>query len=168
MQHRKWRRFWLSGSKAQLGTGAAAAAFALLALSWAAQSVELDKAAISIVLPDQIPWKERPFTPGIREAVLAGDPSKPGIYVVLVKWLPHNMSRPHFHPNDRFIKVLSGTWWVGTGDKFDPDNTVPLPAGSFVTHFAKQVHYDGAKDEEAVLEIVGEGPATSTLVNKPQ
>jgi hypothetical protein len=31
-----------------------------------------------------------------------------------------------------------------------------------VTHFGKQVHYDGAKDEEAVLLIVGEGPATVT------
>jgi hypothetical protein len=133
-------------------------------LTPAANAVELDKAAINIVLPDQIPWKERPFTPGIREAILAGDPTKPGLYVYLVKWLPHNMSRPHFHPNDRFIKVLSGTWWVGTGPNFDPGNTVPVPAGSFVTHFAKQVHYDGAKDEEAVLEIVGEGPATSTPV----
>jgi hypothetical protein len=24
-------------------------------------------------------------------------------------------SRPHFHSNDRFITVLKGTWWVGTG-----------------------------------------------------
>jgi hypothetical protein len=137
---------------------------ALMFALFGAQSafaVDLDKAAINIVLPDQIPWKDRPFMTGLKEAVLAGDPTKPGIYVVLVKWLPHNMSRPHFHPNDRFIKVISGTWWVGTGDKFDPDNTVPLPAGSFVTHYAKQVHYDGAKDEETVLEIVGEGPATS-------
>jgi hypothetical protein len=55
------------------------------------------------------------------------------------------MSRPHFHPNDRFITVLKGTWWVGTGAKFDPDNTVPMPAGTFVTHFGKQVHYDGAR-----------------------
>ena len=37
-----------------------------------------------------------------------------------------------------------------------------MPAGTFVTHFGKQVHYDGAKDEEAVLLIVGEGPATIT------
>jgi hypothetical protein len=72
------------------------------------------------------------------------------------------MSRPHWHPHDRFITVISGTWWVGSGDKFDPDNTVPLAAGSFVTHFGKQIHYDGAKDEEAVLEIVGMGPATAT------
>jgi hypothetical protein len=37
-----------------------------------------------------------------------------------------------------------------------------MPPGSFVTHFGKQIHYDGAKDEEVILEIVGEGPQTST------
>jgi hypothetical protein len=145
------------------GAICAAALMSTAALAQGANISDLDKAAINIVLPDQIPWKDRPFMTS-KEAVLAGDPTKPGIYVMLIKWLPHNMSRPHFHPNDRFIKVLSGTWWVGTGPKYDPDNTVPLPAGSFVTHFAKQVHYDGAKDEETILEIVGEGPATSTPV----
>jgi hypothetical protein len=40
-----------------------------------------------------------------------------------------------------------------------------MPAGSFVTHFAKQVHWDGAKDEEVWLLIVGQGPATLTLVD---
>src|SRR5258708_10439507 len=98
----------------------------------------------------------------LQQAILAGDPSKPGIYVVMVKWLPGGMSRPHFHPNDRFITVLKGTWWVGTGTKFDPNSTVPMPAGTFVTPFGKQVHYDGAKDADAVLLITGEGPAAST------
>lgn len=121
---------------------------------------DLDPKALAYKLPDQIPWKDDPI--GAKMAVLQGDPSKPGLYVVLVKWTPHHMSHPHWHPNDRFITVISGTWWVGTGAKFDPDTTVPMPAGSFITHFAKQIHYDGAKDTEAVLEIVGEGPATAT------
>jgi hypothetical protein len=101
---------------------------------------------------------------GNAQAVIAGDPSKPGLYVVLTKWLAGNhFSRPHFHLNDRFITVVKGTWWVGSGANFDPGNsTVPLPAGSIVTHYGKQVHYDGAKDEDAVLLIVGDGPATST------
>jgi hypothetical protein len=81
----------------------------------------------------------------------------------MTKWLAGNhFSRPHFHPNDRFITVLSGTWWVGSGPDFDPNTSVPIPAGSFVTHFGKQVHWDGAKDTDAVLLIVGEGPATTT------
>ena len=41
------------------------------------------------------------------QAILFGDPSKPGPYVVRLKWLPGNMSRPHFHPNDRFFAVIS-------------------------------------------------------------
>ena len=123
-------------------------------------NADLNPAALIYKLPNQIEWKEA--LPGAMEAVLHGDPSKPGPYIVLIKWKPNHMSRPHFHPNDRFITVISGTWWVGTGSKFDPESTVPMPAGSFVTHFGKQVHYDGAKDEETVLEIVGEGPATVT------
>ena len=120
----------------------------------------LDPKVLTYKLPDQIQWKEDPL--GAKTAVLQGDPSQPGLYIMLVKWTPHHMSHPHWHPNDRFITVLSGTWWVGTGAKFDPDKTVPMPAGSFVTHFGKEIHYDGAKDSEAVLEIVGDGPATAT------
>jgi hypothetical protein len=126
-----------------------------------AKQADLNPAAIAYKLPSQINWVVDPM--GAQSAVMLGDPAKPGLYIVLVKWTPHHMSHPHWHPNARYITVLSGTWWVGTGAKFDPESTVPIPAGSFVTHFAKQVHYDGAKDEEAVLQIVGEGPATATL-----
>ena len=124
------------------------------------QAGDLNPAALAFKLPDKIQWKEG--NGGAAAANLVGDPSKPGLYIYLNKWHPHHMSRPHFHPNDRFIYVISGTWWVGTGTKFDPDSTVPVPPGSFVKHFGKQVHYDGAKDEDTVLEIVGEGPAKST------
>ena len=48
---------------------------------------------------------------------------------------------------------------MGTGTKFDPNGTVPMPAGTFVTHFGKQVHWDGAKDEDTTLLIIGEVPA---------
>jgi len=99
-------------------------------------------------------------------AVLFGDPNKPGPYVVRLRWLPGNMSRPHFHPNDRFFVVISGTWWLGTGEKFDPNSTVPVPAGTYVVHHAGQVHYDGAKDEPAEIQVWGMGPATSTPAEK--
>ena len=124
------------------------------------QQISIDPATTAYLRPNQIHWKHDPI--GADTAILEGDPSKPGMYIVLVKWAPHHMSRPHWHPHDRFITVLSGTWWVGTGTKFDPERTIPMPAGSFVTDFAKHVHYDGAKDEEVTLQIVGEGPATAT------
>ena len=132
----------------------------------AAAAVELDPAALVFKLPDQLQWRDPLGVSGVNQAVLHGDPTKPGLYVVLNRFKPGNFSRPHFHPNDRFITVVKGTWWVATGNKFDTENTVPMPAGSFVTHFAKQVHWDGAKDEEAWVLIVGEGPATLTRVEE--
>jgi hypothetical protein len=125
-----------------------------------AVAADLDPKAISITLPENIKWVAN--NNGGESAVLVGDPSKPGLYVVLTKWKAHHNSRPHFHPNDRFITVLSGTWWVNTGPKYDPDGMKPVPAGSFVTHYGKEIHYDGAKDGDAILQIVGIGPATST------
>jgi len=131
-----------------------------VSLGSAKATADLNPAALSYQMPNQIHWVDDPG--GVSQAIVHGDPTKPGLYIVLTKWHAHHMSHPHFHPNDRFITVLSGTWWVGTGTKYDPDSTVAMPTGSFVTHFAKQVHYDGAKDEDCVLEIVGEGPATAT------
>ena len=119
---------------------------------------DLNPKAITITLPSDIKWTK---TAASERATLYGDPSKPGYYAVLVKWLPHNNSRPHYHPNDRFIQVLSGTWWVQTGAKYDPAGFKPIPAGSFVVHTAKEIHYDGAKDEPALLLISGQGPDTS-------
>ena len=141
------------------------AAALIIGLIAPAAAVELNPAAVVYKLPKDIQWKDSPGG-GSANMVLVGDPTKPGLYVVLNKWKKgNNFSRPHFHPNDRFITVISGTWWVGTGTKFDPENsTVPMPAGTFVTHFGKQVHWDGAKDEDAILLIVGEGPATTTRV----
>ncbi len=52
------------------------------------------------------------------------------------------------------------------GRKFDPDSTVPVPAGSYVIHYAGKVHYDGAKDEETVIQVWGMGPATSYPVEQ--
>ena len=137
-------------------------AMALALSGGKAEAMELNPAAVTFKLPDQIPWSA-PTPAGNKSALLAGDPSKEGLYVQMLTWLAGNhFSHPHYHPHDRFITVLKGTWWVGTGTKFDPDSTVPMPVGSYVVHYGKQVHYDGAKDADCVLEIVGEGPATAT------
>ena len=126
---------------------------------------DIDRAAVDFKTPAEIKWVRN--AAGTNEqAVLFGDPSKPGPYVVRIKWLPGNMSRPHFHPNNRFFVVLSGTWWMGTGEKFDPEGTVPAPAGSYVIHYGGKVHFDGAKGEETIIQVWGMGPATATPAEK--
>lgn len=139
---------------------------ASLLVSGAPCAADLNPAALAYKAPDQLTWRDPTGAAGINQAVLVGDPSKAGLYVVMNRFKPGNFSRPHFHPNDRFITVIKGTWWVATGNKYDTNNMVPMPTGSFVTHFGKQVHWDGAKDEEAWLIIVGEGPATQTRVEE--
>jgi quercetin dioxygenase-like cupin family protein len=137
-----------------------------IALTQGASANQLDPKVLAFKLPDQLTWRDPTGAAGVNQAILHGDPTKPGLYVVLNRFKPGNFSRPHFHPNDRFITVVKGTWWIATGNRFDPALAVPMPAGSFVTHYAKEVHWDGAKDEEAWVLIVGDGPATLTRVEE--
>jgi quercetin dioxygenase-like cupin family protein len=141
---------------------------ASLASFWnsSAQPAELNPAALVYKLPDQLQWRDPTGAAPVNQAVPHGDPAKTGLYVVLNRFKPGSFSKPHFHPNDRFITVVKGTWWVATGNKVDLENMVPMPTGSFVTHFGNQVHWDGAKDEEAWVLIVGEGPSTLTRVEE--
>ena len=145
-----------------------AAALTLCSMMLAAitgSAAQIDSKAVEFITPENIKWVRN--AAGTNEtAVLFGDPEKPGPYVIRLRWLPGNMSRPHYHQNNRFFVVISGTWWLGTGEKFDPDSTVPAPAGSYVIHKAKQVHYDGAKKEPAVIQVWGMGPATSIPAEK--
>jgi quercetin dioxygenase-like cupin family protein len=137
----------------------------LAAVSLPALAGDIDRTIADFKTPEQIKWVRN--AAGTNEqAVLFGDPAKPGPYVVRLRWLKGNMSRPHYHEHDRFFVVISGTWWVGTGDKFDPESTVPVPAGSYVVHYGKKIHFDGAKDEETVIQVWGMGPATAIPAEK--
>ena len=139
-----------------ISCGLAAAAILCLA---PARSAEPDPKAVAFTLPDKIEWRKGANND---TATVQGDPSKPGIYIQLLRWHAGNMSRPHSHSTERYIYVISGTWWIGTGPKYDPDSTYPVPAGTYVVDRANELHYDGAKDADCVLEIVGMGPMTTT------
>ena len=107
---------------------------------------------------------------GATQVVISGDPSKPGMYVVQNTFVPGRTSRPHYHDQDRYITVIKGTWWVSLGpdsDVYNPARMVAMKAGSFVFHPAFGHHYDGAKDEEAVVRIVGMGPVTTKQLEAP-
>ena len=118
------------------------------------------------ITPNQLAWRELPDSHGVRAAVVAGDPSKPGPYVIRVRFPPHVMDRPHIHSQDRHVTVLEGRWVAGTGTRFDPVAAKPMPAGSYMFHPARGVHWDGSNsDEPAVVQIIATGPVTSTDVD---
>lgn len=104
---------------------------------------------------------------GGRQTVIMGDPGKPGMYVVRITFPPGAGSKPHFHSADRFITVISGTWYVSLGpdaDVYNPEKMVPMKAGSFILHPANGHHYDAARDEAVTVQIIGMGPVTTTQI----
>jgi hypothetical protein len=139
---------------------------ALAALSLGAgagRAAGVDPAMTILKRPDEIPWKPLyNFPPGMAEsAAMFGAIDAPGQYFVLIRWHPGYMSAPHWYETDRLCVVLSGTWYVASGEDFAPDATVAAPAGSFVRRVARTPHYDGVKkgvDEPAIIAISGMGP----------
>jgi quercetin dioxygenase-like cupin family protein len=121
-----------------------------------------DPTHIPIVFGKDIQWKGDP-TRG-QTAALFGDPDKPGIYGVLIKWNPGANSTPHFHSTIRYIYVVSGTWWMSSSTTYDKSKMYPVPAGSFVTDIPNTVHWDGAKADTGpcILMLVGVGPMKTT------
>ena len=116
-----------------------------------------DPGHIPLVFGKDIPWKGGE---GSQSATLFGDPSKPGIYGVLIRWMPGHNSTPHSHSTPRHAYVVSGTWWVSSSTHYDPSQMYPVPAGTYVTDVPNTIHWDGAKAETGpvVLMLVGEGP----------
>ncbi len=120
---------------------------------------------ISIMQVDELQWQDYPGLPGVTFVVIAGNPREAGPYTIRAKFAPGVMSRPHWHPEARYVTVLKGIWWAGEGEVLDPDKTIPVKAGGFAIHTPGKVHYDGAKDEEAIVQISGIGPSGTNIVN---
>ena len=102
---------------------------------------------------------------GVQTAVVEGDPSKPGFYLIINRFPPGVMSRPHTHPDERHVLVVKGTWHTGEGPTWTPDKTVGLKPGDYMRHPAAGVHWDGALDEEVLVAISGYGPTSANVVD---
>jgi quercetin dioxygenase-like cupin family protein len=124
------------------------------------------KAAHVMVTPDTITWGPAPpaLPPGAQAAVLEGDPTKTGLFVVRVKFPDGYRVPPHWHPTDEHVNVISGTLMAAMGAKTDEAAMQALPAGSYVKMPRKTNHYVRAKGE-TVVQITAMGPFEVTYVN---
>ena len=149
------------------------AGFPLSISGTAALAGGLNRVQTAITLPDVmrfVPLSGAPPHSG-EMATLHGGLDTPGPYVVLMKWYPGYMSAPHYYASDRLSVVLSGTWWVNSGEDFDPDHTVPVPTGGFVLRAAATPHYDGVRrgaKQPAVIALFGIAPVELVLVDPSQ
>jgi quercetin dioxygenase-like cupin family protein len=111
------------------------------------------------VLPEDIDWKPfAAFPPSARLAVVVGDPTKPGPYVIRVK-VPSGLKlMPHKHPEDRVYTIISGVFYIGLGDQFDANKLQAYPPGSVIVLPGKTPHFHWARSGEYVSQVQGIGP----------
>jgi len=134
----------------------------------AAPAAQKAAPAASHVMIDaaQLKWGPAPpaLPPGAQAAILDGDPAKPGMFAVRVKFPDGYVVPPHWHPTTENLVILSGTLMMGVGDKIDGGSMHALTTGAYSKMPAKTRHYVRAKGE-TTLQIYGTGPFEITYVN---
>ena len=102
---------------------------------------------------------------GAKLAVVSGDPSKDGDFVVRAKFPANYAVPPHHHPGDEVVRVLSaGSLTYGMGDKVDAAASGTLTKGSHVTMQAGMNHWVTSTDP-LEIQISGQGPFAIVYVN---
>ena len=105
---------------------------------------------------------------GIQTVVLKGDPNETGVYTIMLRVPAHTQITAHSHRDDRVATVVSGTWHIGYGDKFDESKLKSLPPGSFYTEPPGQNHFAETGDEPVEVQITGFGPSSTEYVDPAQ
>jgi quercetin dioxygenase-like cupin family protein len=111
------------------------------------------------ILPDAIKWIPGPpsLPPGAKSGVLEGDPTKPGLFTMRIQLPPNYVIAPHRHPEAERVTVLSGSVYVGFGNKVDKEKSTYFQTGSFYVNPAGSSHFVWTK-EGVIVQITGVGP----------
>jgi quercetin dioxygenase-like cupin family protein len=111
------------------------------------------------IRPDEVQWRSfAAFPPEVRLAVLVGDPTRPGPYVIRVKVPDGVRLMPHKHPEDRVYTVISGVFYIGLGENFDEDRLTAYAPGSVIVLPGNQPHFHRAKSGEYISQVTAIGP----------
>lgn len=143
----------------------AAAIVGLGALLMCGASAQTGTSGVVAMTPDEMKWSTAGglALPGMGQANLVGDPAKPGPYTIRLKFPAGYNLAPHTHPDSREVTILSGTWYTGYGEKFDPAGLKALPAGSFYTEPANLPHFVETRGE-VLIQVSGMGPSGRKFV----
>jgi quercetin dioxygenase-like cupin family protein len=119
-----------------------------------------------VIHSEDIVWKPFPaFPTAARIAVLVGEPSKPGAYLIRVKLPAGTKMLAHSHPEDRIYTVISGVFYIGLGDEFDESKLSANAPGSVLVLPGGQPHFHWAKSGEYVTQVSAIGPLGITYVD---
>lgn len=120
-----------------------------------------------MVTPAEVKWADCPpsLPPGAKCANIEGDRSAPNVLFTYRLKMPDKYRiAPHFHPADEHLTVISGTFKMGLGGKFDEKSMKPMVAGSFMVMPKGAPHY-AMTEGDTVLQVHAIGPWDLTYVN---
>ena len=119
-----------------------------------------------VINPGSLKWGDAPpsLPKGAKVAVLHGDPSKAGPFVMRLKAPAGYKIPPHWHSQAEALTVLSGTFYFGMGDKMDTGAAHLLKTGGFHYLSPKEHHFAFSK-AASVVQLNGEGPFDITYIN---
>jgi anti-sigma factor ChrR (cupin superfamily) len=116
--------------------------------------------------PADMKWGEGPpsLPAGAKVAVLEGDPGKAQAFTMRLRVPDGYKVAPHWHPTTEHVTVISGTFHIAMGDKFDDTKGTALPAGSF-GYMGPKMHHYAWFTGESEIQIHGIGPFALNYVN---
>jgi len=117
--------------------------------------------------PNEIMWAPAPpsLPSGAQLAVISGDASKRGgTYALRLKVPDGYVFKPHWHPQNVNVTILSGGLGIGMGDKFDESNGQIVKTGGYILEPKEMHHYAWAQGP-TIIEVYGEGPFGMNYVN---
>jgi quercetin dioxygenase-like cupin family protein len=124
------------------------------------------KAEHAVFRPAELQWQEAPamLPKGAKMAVLEGDPTQEGLFTVRMSAPDGYRIPPHWHPAFEHVTVISGTFLIGMGEKWDDSRLEAVPAGGFTYMAPNMRHFAGVKGE-TVVQVHALGPWALYYVN---
>jgi quercetin dioxygenase-like cupin family protein len=143
-----------------------AAALAIYSFAFALDQQPAAKTEHTVLAAADLKWGEAPpsLPAGAKAAMLDGDPGKTGPFTIRLQMPTGYKVPPHTHPTTEAITVLSGTFAMGTGPKFDEAAGHEMTAGAFASMPAGTQHFAWCKTE-CVIQVNSTGPFVINYVN---
>lgn len=101
-------------------------------------------------------WRDGPQ--GRRVAVLHGDPSGPGSFVIRVRFPADQHITRHWHPGFEHVTVLEGSIRFALGEEATQENATSLEIGDYAAAPAGTPIEGWVGPEGALVQVHGEGP----------
>ncbi|MBU9580657.1 cupin domain-containing protein [Ralstonia mannitolilytica] len=135
------------------------AAALLYAAALPANAQDAAMGNMAMTNPSAMKWVDAPpgLPKGAKLAVLQGDPSKEGPYVVRLKAPGGYKVPPHWHSQTENLTVISGTLYLGAGDTMDMGAAHALKAGGY-HYLPGGAHHYAFTKSTTVVQIHGTGP----------